>query len=67
METHKFDVLSFVFGALFLAFTASVMWDFNYDWGFDVSDWILPIAFLVVGIALLTSGIRSAITKRNGA
>ena len=38
METHKFDILSFVFGALFLAFTASVLWDYNLDWGFDVSD-----------------------------
>ncbi len=64
METHKFDVLSFVFGALFLAYTASVLWDFNYDWGFDVGDWILPIAILVVGVALLGSGIRTAIKKK---
>ncbi len=65
METHKFDLLSFIFGALFIAFTASVVWDFNYDWGFDVGDWVLPIAFLVIGVALLASGIRAAITKKD--
>jgi len=65
MEAHRFDVLSFVFGALFLALTASVVWDVNFDWGFDVGDWILPVAFLIVGVALLASGIRTAI-KKNG-
>lgn len=65
METHKFDILSFVFGALFLAFTASVLWDYNLDWGFDVSDWLLPVAILVIGIALLASGVRAAMKKDN--
>jgi tellurite resistance protein TehA-like permease len=65
METHKFDILSFIFGALFLALTASIVWDANFDWGFDVGDWIFPVAILVVGVALLASGIRTAV-RRNG-
>ncbi|MFV1963709.1 MAG: hypothetical protein ACC658_18055 [Acidimicrobiia bacterium] len=61
MEAHKFDIISFIFGALFLAFTASVLWDMNFD--FSVSGWILPGAFLVIGVALLVSGVRTAIRK----
>jgi hypothetical protein len=63
METHRFDILSFIFGALFLALTASVVWDANFDWGFDIGEWILPVAILVIGITLLASGIRAAIKK----
>jgi tellurite resistance protein TehA-like permease len=63
METHKFDILSFIFGALFLAFAASVTWDVNLDLGFDVGDWIFPIAVLVIGVALLASGVRSALQR----
>lgn len=65
METHRFDILSFIFGALFLALTASVVWDVNFDWGFDVGDWILPVAILAVGVALLASGIRAAVKKKD--
>jgi len=67
METHRFDVLSFIFGALFLALTASIVWDVSFDWGFDISDWIFPIGILVVGIALLVSGIRAATKKKDTA
>jgi tellurite resistance protein TehA-like permease len=65
METHKFDILSFIFGALFLAFAAGVTWDVNLDLGFDVGDWIFPIAILVIGVALLASGIRTALQRSN--
>jgi len=65
METHRFDVLSFIFGALFLALTASIVWDVSFDWGFDISDWIFPIGILVVGLALLVSGIRAATKKKD--
>ena len=65
MEKHRFDTLSFIFGALFLAFAASVVWDYNLDLGFDVGDWIVPVAFLIIGIALLVSTIRSATKKKN--
>jgi hypothetical protein len=64
MEKHRFDTLSFIFGALFLAFAASVAWDYNLDLGFDIGDWIFPIAVLIVGVALLASGIRTATTKK---
>jgi tellurite resistance protein TehA-like permease len=63
METHKFDILSFIFGALFLAFAAGVTWDVNLDLGFDVGDWIFPIAILVIGAALLASGVRTALQR----
>jgi tellurite resistance protein TehA-like permease len=64
MEKHRFDTLSFIFGALFLAFASSVVWDYNLDLGFDIGDWIFPIAIMIVGVALLASGIRSAMTKK---
>lgn len=67
METHKFDILSFIFGALFLAFAAGVTWDVNLDLGFDVGDWIFPVAILVVGVALLASGIRTALARGKNA
>lgn len=66
METHKFDILSFIFGALFLAAAAGVTWNVNLDYfGFDVGDWIFPIAILVIGVALLASGIRAAMQRTN--
>jgi len=64
METHRFDTLSFIFGALFLAFAASVVWDYNLDLGFDLGDWIFPIVVLIIGVALLGSGIRNAMAKK---
>jgi tellurite resistance protein TehA-like permease len=64
MEKHRFDTLSFIIGALFLAFASSVVWDYNLDLGFDIGDWIFPIAIMIVGVALLASGIRSAMTKK---
>ena len=63
METHKFDILSFIFGALFLAFAAGVTWDVNLDLGFDVEGWIFPIAILVIGVALLATGVRTALQR----
>ena len=65
METHKFDILSFIFGALFLAFAAGVTWDLNLNLGFDIGDWIFPIAILVIGVALLASGVRTAMQRGN--
>jgi tellurite resistance protein TehA-like permease len=63
METHKFDILSFIFGGLFLAFAAGVMWEVNFDLGFDLGDWIFPIAILIIGVALLASGVRTAMQR----
>jgi tellurite resistance protein TehA-like permease len=63
METHKFDILSFIFGGLFLAFAAGVTWDVNLDLGFDIGDWIFPIAILVIGVALLASGVRAVVQR----
>jgi tellurite resistance protein TehA-like permease len=63
METHKFDTLSFIFGALLLAFAAGVTWDVNLDLGFDIGEWIFPIAILVIGVALLATGVRTALQR----
>lgn len=63
MEIHKFDILSFIFGALFLSFAAGVTWDLNLDLGFDIGDWIFPIAILVIGVALLASGVRTVLQR----
>jgi tellurite resistance protein TehA-like permease len=65
METHRFDILSFIFGALFLAFAAGVTWDVNFDLGFDLGAWIFPIALLVIGVALLASAVRNALQRSN--
>lgn len=61
METHKSDIVSFIFGGLFLAFTASVVWDANF--GFDIWVWIFPVTILAIGAALLFTGIRTSIKK----
>ncbi len=61
METHRFDITSLIFGALFLTFTASVVWDMHF--AFAIGDWILPVAFLIIGVALLISGVRTAVKK----
>ena len=63
METHKFDILSFIFGALFLAMAAGITWDVNLDLGFDVGDWIFPVAVLVIGVALMASVIRTVVQR----
>ena len=63
METHKFDILSFIFGALFLAMAAGITWDVNLDLGFDVGDWIFPIVILVIGVALMASVIRTVVQR----
>ena len=61
METHRFDIISFAFGAVFLAITASILWDLNFE--FAYGDWIFPLAILVIGVALLTSAIRASIKR----
>jgi len=65
MKQHRFDILSFIFGVLFLGFAASVTWKWNLDLGFDVGDWIFPVAILVIGIALLASTIRTTLQRNN--
>lgn len=64
METHRFDIISFIFGGLFLAVTASVLWDFNYE--FSISEWVLPGAFLVLGIGILASAVRATVVRKDG-
>ena len=65
MEQHRFDIVSFIFGVLFLGFAASATWRWDLDVGFDIGDWVFPIAILVIGVALLTSGIRTALQRNN--
>jgi len=57
MKTHRFDIISFVFGAIFLVFAVSAVW--NADLNFSLSVWVLPGAALILGIGLLASTLRS--------
>ncbi|GMQ98378.1 MAG: hypothetical protein BMS9Abin17_0887 [Acidimicrobiia bacterium] len=57
MKPHRFDIISFVFGAIFLVFTVSAVW--NTDLNFSLSVWVLPAAALILGIGLLASTLRS--------
>ncbi len=57
MKTHRFDIISFVFGTIFLVFTVSAVW--NVDLNFSLAVWVLPAAALILGIGLLVATLRS--------
>ena len=57
MKSHRFDLLSFVFGALFLLVAAAAVWDPSLRW--DLGAWLVPAAVLTLGIGLLVSTLRS--------
>ncbi len=61
MERHRFDPVSFVFGAVFVALAAAVAlpgdpWEFVFD-GFTLG-WVWPVLLIAVGAALLVPGLR---------
>lgn len=60
MKSHRFDIISFVSGAIFVVFTVSALW--NPDISFSLSVWVLPVAALILGIGLLASTLRSSDT-----
>ena len=57
MKRHRFDPLSFVFGAIFVLVAGAAFWDQSFRW--DINAWVLPAAVLFLGIALLASTLRS--------
>jgi hypothetical protein len=61
MKRHRFDPISFVFGALFVALAAAVAlpgdpWEYLYD-GFTLG-WVWPVLIIAIGVALLADGLR---------
>lgn len=61
MNRHRFDPISFVFGALFVAIAAAIAlpetpWQFVF--GGISFGWILPAALILVGVALLAPAFR---------
>jgi hypothetical protein len=56
MKSHRFDLLSFVFGVLFLLMAAAAVWDPSFRW--DLGAWLVPAAVLTLGIGLLVSTIH---------
>lgn len=57
MKSHRFDLLSFVFGVLFLLMAAAAIWNTSMEW--DLGAWIVPAAVLTLGLGLLASTLRS--------
>ena len=57
MKRHRFDPLSFVFGAIFLLISGAAVWNQSFRW--DINVWVFPAAVLFLGIALLASTLRS--------
>ena len=57
MKRHRFDILSFVFGVIFLLVAGAAFWGENVRW--DINAWVLPAAALFLGIALLATTLRS--------
>ncbi len=60
MKSHHFDIISLVFGIVFLLFSIGAVW--NPDLSFSLSVWVLPAAALILGIGLLVSTLRSGQT-----
>lgn len=61
MKRHRFDPISFVFGAMFLALAAAVAlpddpWAYLFD-GLALG-WVWPVVIIAVGVALLTGSMR---------
>jgi len=56
MKSHRFDLLSFVFGVLFLLMAAAAVWDSSLRW--DLGAWLVPAAVLTLGIGILVSTLR---------
>jgi len=61
MKSHGFDPLSFVFGLILLLIAGAGAWNQSFRW--DVGSWVLPVAILFLGLALLVSTLRSSSKK----
>jgi hypothetical protein len=54
MERHRFDVISFVFGILFLALAASAAVG-EIDLFAVEAKWVMPVALIIAGAAVLVA------------
>lgn len=69
MKPHRFDPISFIFGAVFSALglvflVAAEPWDLLFD-GIELR-WVFPLLALVGGAMLLTSVLRQESTPAGG-
>jgi hypothetical protein len=67
MKRHRADVVSLVFGLIFLGVALSWMFGWSFDWTFDVAlpraGWFLAAGLILLGILGLTRALRAG---RNG-
>ncbi len=63
MKRHPFDIISFAAGIAFLLLAAMVALGSDPDFGFDA--WLIPVAFLVLGIGILAASVRG-LRRTNG-
>ena len=59
MERHRFDVLSFAFGVVFLALAATTLVD-DVDLALLETRWILPGILIALGLAVLYAAVPVA-------
>lgn len=69
MKAHRFDTISFIFGAVFsaigLVFLVSARpWDLLFD-GIELR-WVVPLLVLIAGAMLLVSVLRQESTPAGG-
>ena len=58
MEQHKPDWISLTFGGLFAALAVVLPVGRWADW--DLSEWVLPAAVLLLGVGIAVSAVASA-------
>ena len=56
MKRHPFNILSLLFGVFLIMVAASAAWITfpTPQWVFDFSDWLVPGAAILIGVALLS-------------
>ena len=58
MDQHKPDVISLVFGGLFVALAVVLPLEAFFD--SDLSLWVVPAAVLLLGVGIAVSAVASA-------
>ncbi|GMQ85230.1 MAG: hypothetical protein BMS9Abin07_0796 [Acidimicrobiia bacterium] len=64
MKKRSFDILSVVFGLLFVGATAAHFLDDRLAFSTD-SRWVWPVFLLVAGVAVLAGAIRAGTSDRS--
>ena len=63
MERHRFDPISFVFGALFMALALLALADLALPTPVDLA-WIAPILLVILGLVLMLGSARRGDRRR---